>query len=590
MRRTSPASWASTRWRSWPAPRSRTPPTSSSTSRCPGRSRSSSSLPSRPGPPTSRPRCPRSCAGSPASSPHRPNGRSAATSWTTRRARRRSRPGKSGSTPPSSPSDPAAPGDPGDGAAGHRAGGPAAVQRARVHPGLAQDGRLDHAQPRRRAVAAVPPLHLGHRRAQRADHRPDAGGVLSRRLRAGAEPVGHDALAPPGAHAGAVLHRRNRADVRVDARPRQHVHPLAGEAPVRAGRRAHRARALFDADDDPDPGRGHQPHRPDLRARRGQSRRATVAGLLAGDAAAVDARRGVGIARRVRVDVQRAAHAGAARRRPSEDDRQRREGPGPRRLQLAGQRSVRGGRPRHHVPAPGRGHARLHPRGWRRRVIGRVVVGLLVGFMTLPTAVVVVASFNPTAILSFPPEGLSLPIGTAAALALVRRPLRARGFWSAMLLSPLIIPGVAIGLGFLILAARFGLLAHRAVLIAAHTVLVLPFVIRSVAVSVANLDPQLERAAASLGARPRRVFRRVTLPLLRPGLFAALLFAVIVSVNEFVVSLFVSTRVTEILPVAMFTYVVNYTDPTMAALSTLFIGATLIAVLLTDRLLGLSRI
>jgi len=63
-----------------------------------------------------------------------------------------------------------------------------------------------------------------------------------------------------------------------------------------------------------------------------------------------------------------------------------------------------------------------------------------------------------------------------------------------------------------------------------------------------------------------------------------------VSVNEFVVSLFVSTRVTEILPVAMFTYVVNYTDPTMAALSTLFIGATLIAVLLTDRLLGLSRI
>ena len=254
-------------------------------------------------------------------------------------------------------------------------------------------------------------------------------------------------------------------------------------------------------------------------------------------------------------------------------------------------------------------------------MIGRVVVGLLVGFMTLPTAVVVVASFNPTAILSFPPDGLSLrwyenaltyaqfqraavnsvivtgasallalPIGTAAALALVRRPLRARGFWSAMLLSPLIIPGVAIGLGFLILAARFGLLANRAVLIAAHTVLVLPFVIRSVAVSVANLDPQLERVAASLGARPRRVFRRVTLPLLRPGLFAAVLFAVIVSVNEFVVSLFVSTRVTEILPVAMFTYVVNYTDPTMAALSTLFIGATLIAVLLTDRLLGLSRI
>lgn len=255
------------------------------------------------------------------------------------------------------------------------------------------------------------------------------------------------------------------------------------------------------------------------------------------------------------------------------------------------------------------------------RLLGRLLVGALVGFMTLPTVVVVVASFNPTAILSFPPEGfslrwylnaltypqfqraavnsvivtaasalLALPVGSAAALALVRYPIRAPGFWNAVLLSPLVIPGVAAGLGLLILAARLGLLTNRWVLITAHVVMVLPFVIRSVAVSVANLDPVLERAAASLGARPWRVFWRVTLPLLRPGLFAAFLFAVIVSVNEFVVSLFVSTRLTEILPVAMFTYVVNYTDPTMAAMSTLFIGATLVAVFLADRLLNLARV
>jgi putative spermidine/putrescine transport system permease protein len=274
-------------------------------------------------------------------------------------------------------------------------------------------------------------------------------------------------------------------------------------------------------------------------------------------------------------------------------------------------------------------------------VIGRLLVAAVVAFMTLPTVVVVVASFNPTAILSFPPEGLSLrwyenaltypqfrraainslivtatsalvalPVGTAAALAVVRHPwpgrLRAagrgapgagrgapgagRGALEAVLMSPLVIPGVAAGLGLLIVAAPLGLLANPIVLIAAHVVLVLPFVIRSVAVSVANLDPMLERAAASLGARPWRVFLRVTLPLLRPGLFAALLFAVIVSANEFVVSLFVSTRVTEILPVAMFTYVVNYTDPTMAALSTLFIAATFVTVFLADRFLGLSRV
>jgi putative spermidine/putrescine transport system permease protein len=254
-------------------------------------------------------------------------------------------------------------------------------------------------------------------------------------------------------------------------------------------------------------------------------------------------------------------------------------------------------------------------------VIGRLLVLIALAFMTLPTVVVVVASFNPTAILSFPPEGLSLrwyeqaltypqfrraavnslivtgasavlalPIGTAAALALVRHRVPASAAWSAVILSPLVIPGVAAGLGFLIVTARLGLLTNHVMLVAAHVVMVLPFVVRSVMVSVANLDPTLERAAASLGARPWRVFRRVTLPLLRPGLFAALLFAVIVSANEFVVSLFVSTRVTEILPVAMFNYVVNYTDPTIAALSTLFIAATFVAVVLADRFLRLARV
>ena len=69
-----------------------------------------------------------------------------------------------------------------------------------------------------------------------------------------------------------------------------------------------------------------------------------------------------------------------------------------------------------------------------------------------------------------------------------------------------------------------------------------------------------------------------------------LLFAIVVSLNEFVVSLFISNRVTEILPVAMFTYVVNYTDPTIAALSSLFIAATFLVVWLADRYLNLSGV
>jgi putative spermidine/putrescine transport system permease protein len=254
-------------------------------------------------------------------------------------------------------------------------------------------------------------------------------------------------------------------------------------------------------------------------------------------------------------------------------------------------------------------------------VILRLAVVALVAFLVLPTVVVITVSFNPTAILSFPPAGfslrwyenvltypqfqraavnsllvtgaavaLALPAGTLAALALERGRLRARSVWAAVLLSPLVVPGVAAGLGFLILAAALGLLRSRSVLIAAHVALVLPFVVRSVWVSVRNLDPLIEAAAASLGATPWRVFRRVTLPLLRPGLFAGLLFAIVVSLNEFVVSLFISNRVTEILPVAMFNYVVNYTDPTIAALSSLFIVATFVVVWLADRYLNLARV
>lgn len=260
--------------------------------------------------------------------------------------------------------------------------------------------------------------------------------------------------------------------------------------------------------------------------------------------------------------------------------------------------------------------------GWALgRWAGRLAVTGLVLFMTFPTLVVVVASFNDTALLSFPPEGYSLrwywnaltypqfqraavnsllvtvasavlvlPLGTASVLALERARLRGRAVWAAILLSPLIIPGVVSGLGLLILGAALGLLQSRWILVFAHVVMVLPFVMRSLWVSVANLDPNLERAAASLGAPPWRVFWWVTLPLLRPGLFAALLFAVIISLNEFVVSLFISTRVTEILPVAMFNYVVNYTDPTIAALSTLFILGTFVSVFAADRLLDMSAV
>ena len=160
----------------------------------------------------------------------------------------------------------------------------------------------------------------------------------------------------------------------------------------------------------------------------------------------------------------------------------------------------------------------------------RLAVLALLAFMTLPTVVVIAVSFNPTAILSFPPAGfswrwyvnvltypqfqraalnslvvtggavaLALPIGTLAALALERGRLRAPNLWAALLLSPLVVPGVAAGLGFLILAAAAGLLRSRVVLIVAHVALVLPFVVRSVWVSARRRAWGRPRGALSSG-------------------------------------------------------------------------------------------
>jgi len=240
-------------------------------------------------------------------------------------------------------------------------------------------------------------------------------------------------------------------------------------------------------------------------------------------------------------------------------------------------------------------------------------------YMTLPTVVVVMASFNPTPLLNFPPRGFSLAwyqhaleyadfqraaghglvvtfsagllataTGGAAAIVLQRSNVPGRRAIEGLLLSPLIIPGVVLGLGFLILGAQLGLLASPIVLIVLHTLLVMPFVMRGVWVSLQHLDPRLERAAANLGATPAQTMIRVILPLLRPGFFAGALFSVIISLNEFAASLFVSSRTTEILPVSMFNYVRNYTDPTIAAVSTMFILATAALLLVAERLVNIS--
>jgi putative spermidine/putrescine transport system permease protein len=255
------------------------------------------------------------------------------------------------------------------------------------------------------------------------------------------------------------------------------------------------------------------------------------------------------------------------------------------------------------------------------RLIGVFTVAAILVFMVLPAVVVALAAFNARAILSFPPEtwslrwfakalayedfqagfrnglivtawasSLALGVGAAFAFAIDHYEFRGKRALETVLLSPLVVPHFTVGLGFLILAAQLGLARGFAVVIACHVVLVLPFVLRSVYVSLRNLDRRLELAAASLGAPPGRVLLTVTLPLLLPGLVSGWLFAAILSFNEFTASLFVTAQRTQTLPVAMYNYVREFADPSMAAISVIYIVATATLLALANKFLGLGKV
>jgi putative spermidine/putrescine transport system permease protein len=255
------------------------------------------------------------------------------------------------------------------------------------------------------------------------------------------------------------------------------------------------------------------------------------------------------------------------------------------------------------------------------RIAGPVLVALLLAFVLLPVVVVTIASFNEKAIIAFPPESyslkwfervfsypdfhegfkasmvitgwssfLALAIGTCLSIAVKRMEFKGKRALLAILHSPLVVPHFTLGLGLLILVSQASIQRGYGVVILCHVMLVLPFVMRSVYVSMENLDERLEQVAASLGASPLKVLFTVTIPLLAPGLFGGWLFAAIMSFSEFTASLFVTTQDTQTLPVAMYNYVREFADPTLAALSVVYIAVTAAVLAFAHYFLGLGKI
>lgn len=248
----------------------------------------------------------------------------------------------------------------------------------------------------------------------------------------------------------------------------------------------------------------------------------------------------------------------------------------------------------------------------------RALAALLLVLLPAPLVIVIGSSFSPRAVLGFPPPGFSwrwyveflgtpswlVAFGISAALALVsavlttlasigaalalrRAPARLRGIAETAILAPLLFPHAALAIGFLGWLGMAGLGGSFAGMLIAHLVLCAPFAYRPVAVSLAQIDSSLPEAATILGAEPGQAFRRVVLPLLRPGIAASLLFGFIISFDEVTVSMFLVGPEFTTLPVAIYARLNDSADPVVAAISSILILLTAGLVLLMDRLVGL---
>lgn len=225
----------------------------------------------------------------------------------------------------------------------------------------------------------------------------------------------------------------------------------------------------------------------------------------------------------------------------------------------------------------------------------------LLAILLCPLIILVGVSLNPGVEQVFPPTGLSLRwyfnlanrdgfveaakltlllatgsafvsvvIAMLAALAIVRYSFFGRDFALTLLLSPLIVPQVVVGIGFLITLSSLGVFSSAFSLALLHVVITLPFAVRVLVAALSSASMTLEEAAQSLGAPPFRAFLMITLPLLRSGVVAAGVFAFVTSFENFTASQFlVWDRTT--LPVELYTYVQTENDPTAAALSSLIV-------------------
>ncbi|WP_265440546.1 ABC transporter permease [Bradyrhizobium sp. SEMIA] len=252
---------------------------------------------------------------------------------------------------------------------------------------------------------------------------------------------------------------------------------------------------------------------------------------------------------------------------------------------------------------------------------GAFIRAVVYAMLALPAILVIVSSFTSGDTMNFPPRGFSLRwyqkafenelfmsalwtstyvavlvaiialvIGFAGAFAINRFSFPGKAFFQGLAFSPLIVPAVVLGIGLLQLFAWLDLTQTIYPLLLGHLVLAIPYVVRTILASLTLHDRVLEEAAMNLRATQLQVIRRITLPLILPGLLSAAIFAFVTSFGNATVSVFLTYGGNVTLPVQIFAYVDTSYDPLVAAISSIMIVVTLVVILAIERLIGAERL
>ena len=192
------------------------------------------------------------------------------------------------------------------------------------------------------------------------------------------------------------------------------------------------------------------------------------------------------------------------------------------------------------------------------------------------------ASFN-SVWIALANATLATTLGTLAALAFARYEFRGKRVMQILLFPPITIPWLIIGTSMLVFFFWTGIGRGLHAILLGHVALSLPYVIVVVGARLQGSGPILEEAAASLGATPLQTFRKVTLPVMAPGVMAAFLFAFAVSFDQFVISYFLAPPGTSTLPVEIYTSIRKGFTPEINAVSTIIIFVSMGLMLLVAR-------